>query len=280
MKKVVLPVLLLSLIAVSCGNKSAGSNSGNSDDTTSTEQTSQVFEVEKYTVEEKEKNCDGDNCAYMKLEYEYIKGGDPEDENSVIAKVNGEAESLMHGFITNEAGVDESLLMDPSACAMSFIESYQEFKEMDDMGGAWTADFTQTITHPFEEIYTITTSSWVYAGGAHGNGALTYTTISSANGKKLTLKDVFTDLNKLTEIAESYFRKQNMEDPEMDLTDAGYEFGEEGFSLNENFSLTSKGVIFSYNSYEIGPYSMPPSDIDIPMEKIKPLLKIKLTDTK
>ena len=53
-------------------------------------------------------------------------------------------------------------------------------------------------------------------------------------------------------------------------------FDEEGFTVNNNFYFNEGKVIFHFNTYEIAPYVMGPTTIEIPISKIEHLLKKKV----
>ncbi|MEI0532076.1 RsiV family protein [Brachyspira pilosicoli] len=125
------------------------------------------------------------------------------------------------------------------------------------------------IDYLSEKVVSINKLVYEYTGGAHGN----YATINSVylleNGNQLKIEDLITDLNntdllnlvkdKLVKIegrdANSYF----------DLNELTLE--------NNNFYLTSKGLVFTWGIYEIGPYAIGETRVLIPTEEIKPYLK-------
>lgn len=87
----------------------------------------------------------------------------------------------------------------------------------------------------------------------------------------MKLSDFVLDIDELTRIAAPLFREQNGIEEGETLEDAGYEFGDEGFYLNDNFSFKGNTLDFFYNPYEVGPYSLPASQVEIPLDEIKHL---------
>lgn len=72
--------------------------------------------------------------------------------------------------------------------------------------------------------------------------------------------------SKLTEIAEKNFIHQNGEE--------GWHISEQNkFQLSDDFAITEKGLLFSYNPYDIGPYVMGAPDVLINYEEISSLIK-------
>ena len=80
-------------------------------------------------------------------------------------------------------------------------------------------------------------------------------------------------LRHLTQIAEKHFG----ESKGLKLTDspseAGYEFPNDTFALNDNFSIGAKGITFLYNTYEIALYADGPTELFLTYHEIKDLLK-------
>lgn len=155
----------------------------------------------------------------------------------------------------------------------SLVMSFHE--EEDEYTGVWGMEMSIGI-QDFPSFVELTLSGWSYTGGAHGNGYVTYHLIDREDGRQLELKDVFTDLDALNAIAEPYFRALFELDRTESLNDYGFWFDNDEFTVNENFTFIGGSVQFYYNSYEIAPYSGGPTELVIPMDTIKHLLKLKL----
>ena len=96
-----------------------------------------------------------------------------------------------------------------------------------------------------------------------------------STGEEIRLSDILihgygADLNR---IAEQEFRKVREMKPEQSLEDAGFWFENNKFSLNDNFALTEEGLTFYFNSYEVAPYVMGPTEIVLNYEDFKHLIK-------
>jgi len=61
--------------------------------------------------------------------------------------------------------------------------------------------------------------------------------------------------------------------PDENLEEAGFWFNEGNFKLNDNFLITTDGLKFFFNSYEIGPYAIGTTELLIPFSRIKNILK-------
>ncbi|MES2799361.1 MAG: RsiV family protein [Bacteroidota bacterium] len=152
-----------------------------------------------------------------------------------------------------------------------YSEALKENSEMFD----WSYNQSIEIDTSYRDFVTLTVWKEGYTGGAHGSVNSMHTLVSKSTGKELKLEDVFQNVKKLELIAEDYFRAQNEMSQEDNFEEAGYWF-EEGFKLNNNFYFSEKNLVFQYNQYEIAPYVMGMPSIEIPISKIKSLLKISL----
>jgi hypothetical protein len=169
---------------------------------------------------------------------------------------------------------------DVKKAAKSFEEKFQNENENALLGLPWILEFDAEISRPFKEIVCLRITESTYAGGAHGISSDFLFVFSSLSGRRLSLSDVFHDVNKLNQIAEKYFREQNIHEKNRSLPLGDYHFHFENnqFALNQNFLLTSEGLWVQYNPYEIGSYVIGAPSVRIPYDAIRSLLKISLTN--
>jgi hypothetical protein len=159
-----------------------------------------------------------------------------------------------------------------------FEQAYNVFSKENNSEVPWNLELHIAISKPFNEIVTLEVSEYSFLGGAHGNGTINYYNYTIPDGKLLALKDLFPDINQLNKIAEEYFRKQHMQgDMTAGFNEYEFEFENNRFSVNENFRLTTNGLQILYNTYEIAPYVLGDQLIEIPWERVQPLLKKNLT---
>jgi hypothetical protein len=120
-----------------------------------------------------------------------------------------------------------------------------------------------------------TNTNW-FMGGNHPISMEYYYVYNRSDFKRITLDDLFEKGydQKLLVIAESIFRKQEKLKPADKLSEeAGYFFENQRFILNDNFTLTDKGIKFLFNVYEIKPYVAGLTELEIPYEDLKGILK-------
>jgi Protein of unknown function (DUF3298) len=114
-----------------------------------------------------------------------------------------------------------------------------------------------------------------YTGQPHAYHALWYLNLDPETGKPVKLESMLVEgaLARLTEIAERHFREERELSPTADLKEAGFEREDGHFHLNENYGFGEKSLTFFYNEYEIAPYSMGSTDVEIPYGEILELLR-------
>ncbi|MDO5665244.1 MAG: DUF3298 domain-containing protein [Bacteroidia bacterium] len=113
-----------------------------------------------------------------------------------------------------------------------------------------------------------------YTGGAHGSHRITYINIDLDELVTVSEEDIFIPnyKKKLTDIIISQLMDQHNVTAPDSLINIGFFNLDEVFP-NNNFWLSDKGIHYSYNQYEIAPYSMGVIDVDIPYEKLSAILK-------
>jgi hypothetical protein len=131
------------------------------------------------------------------------------------------------------------------------------------------------IDESFEKFVQVKRNNYSFTGGAHGNAYVSNNLFSKETGEQLKLKDFISDVPKLTKIGDKYFRQTVEIQATDDLEEQGFWFTK-GFELNGNFYFENNKMIFVYNQYEIGPYSMGIISVEIPIREIKSLFKIDL----
>jgi hypothetical protein len=120
-----------------------------------------------------------------------------------------------------------------------------------------------------DHLLTFYIEDYNFTGGAHGLQTRNYTVVDLRSGKAVSLNEIFTGDYEpaLTDILTARVRKMHNIDPNRKLTDNG--FFVESVKPTNNFYITSNGIGFFYNQYEIAPYSDGPDDIFIPFSELK-----------
>ena len=113
-----------------------------------------------------------------------------------------------------------------------------------------------------------------YEGGAHGINQRLVMNFDNKTGKLLTLGDVFVPgfegrLNEM--LLEALIEKTGSKDVN-DLRDKGYLYLMDIFAP-ENFALDEKSMTFTYNPYEIAPYAMGMTELELPYDELEDIMR-------
>jgi len=128
---------------------------------------------------------------------------------------------------------------------------------------AYTSDTDIVLNH--NGILCFVTSIFHYAGGAHGYYGEFFTNVDLKTGRKLAIKDIFSQSGEETLTAT--IREMIADDL------SNYNLVSEIKPTNNfYFDFEDEGVVFVYNPYEIAPHSSGIIDIYIPFDEIVPLL--------
>lgn len=112
-----------------------------------------------------------------------------------------------------------------------------------------------------------------YEGGAHGSYNIIYTNINLNQLVTITEEDLFVKgyYRELTDkIVQSLMKKYDAEVPDS-LLMRGF-FTVEDIVPNNNFWLGEDAIHYSFNQYEIAPYSMGVIDVDIPYAELSDII--------
>ncbi|HNW34139.1 MAG TPA: DUF3298 domain-containing protein [Candidatus Ozemobacteraceae bacterium] len=154
----------------------------------------------------------------------------------------------------------------------TFAKGYeQSVKESPDQPGAWSLKFDATIRHADKDLLCLETIDSIFTGGAHPNSNITYQVFSMQTGKPLELSALVTPdkMGELTRIAENHFRRIRNLKPDETFEQAGFQFEQNRFALNQNFLVSKDGLAFCFNPYEIAPYAMGVTELVIPWNDLR-----------
>ena len=127
-----------------------------------------------------------------------------------------------------------------------------------------------------ENIYSYGINRYVFMGGAHGLSSQIFMNFNLKTGKQIVESDLFIKgyQTKLTEIIKARIVEQSIEDPELtaiaDLEETDYWV--DNIKPNGNFYISEDGINYVFNPYEIAPYYMGTTEVNIPFDRILILL--------
>ena len=146
----------------------------------------------------------------------------------------------------------------------------------DEREQAWTYEQSFTLARPDAEALTVVLQYYGYTGGAHGYGATVCTLVDLRTGAAVGPEGVFAEgpqwLRVMSEIVGGDLGKQFKEKP-------GFDDALEPKNLAkllkepEHYCWRAGKLEMIFNAYEVGPYVSGPFEVDIPYQRLKPLLR-------
>ncbi len=117
-------------------------------------------------------------------------------------------------------------------------------------------------------ILCLNAGGYDFNGGAHGIGWTHYLNLDLETGKLLLLKDLLVPkfADRLNAIAAKIFFDIPQNEEMLDDSEQSH------FKLNDNFAITPGGLIFTFQPYEIGPYSAGMPEVRIPYTEMEDLI--------
>lgn len=230
----------------------------------------QPFAYTTTVVEKRDPACktpSGD-CARIKLTYPTFTRAPTDAVRQALNKV------VSAFILTNVSGDPLKTIAD---VIDDFFRQAAEWRRSSPQGPpAWDSEKVVNIEYNATGIISLDFSQYLWAGGVHPNSWSKLASYSALTGRRLTLKDllVLGFESKLTAIAERIFREQKKLSPKASLAAAGYFVEKNGkFSLNDNFMITAKGLVFLFNDYEIAAYVVGPTVLVLPYSQIRHLIR-------
>ena len=149
-----------------------------------------------------------------------------------------------------------------------------------DTNSKWYQHYSWELFAFTPKTITISYNESSFLGGAHGNDTELFLNINRQTGKRIDLKDIIKPhkYKEFVKYVEQFYREKRGLKKDENLQNAGW--FKNKFVLAETFAITTEGLYFFYNSYEIQSYSMGQETILIPYDKIKQFLSTKYFDSK
>ncbi len=268
--KIILSALLLTgILFPSCGGKKQKESDKLTTDSVLLKETSHLFD------DPKKPGCSLD------ISFAYIKNA---SNKTLQDSINNKLLSVCFG---NEyVGQDPKVAV--AAYKIAYIKGYkndvqqfyledQKKNSEEDFNAGWynySKELKSKFTFNEDGVLVCQIDTYDYTGGAHGSYASTFINFDLLTGKQIRLVDLFKDgyEKELTKLLLSKLEKQNKVTSEAELEEIGY-FITEPLSPTENFYLNDDGFTFYYNVYEIAPYVMGPTKIEISFSDVESLMK-------
>lgn len=224
------------------------------------------------SIEDKKGPCldgnSGEKCFSINIQYPIIKSG---ASQVAIDSINRQIEQdiLKFAFISEPKDDFELLIQEMT------LEYETILKENPDYNAGWLLEISSDIIYQ-DSLYISTASTiFSFTGGAHPNSYQVYRSYDLQTGKAITLDDFLVAgfEEQLNQLAEIEFRMDKQIAPNQALNDEGYFFEDGKFKLNGNFAILGQTLLFYYNPYEIGPYSIGPTELELKLTDYIDLIK-------
>lgn len=210
-------------------------------------------------------------CTQIKVSYPHFAAKPSSD---VVETINRNIKQ----FLLQSASPDHTPQTIEEAM-VKFLQVYENASRDFPHQGVWADEKTVEILQNRPNVLSLQYSHYWYTGGAHPNSSRTYWNYDPKTGKQIQLSDLFVEgyAPKLNRIAEKYFREARALEANTSLSQVGFWFEDDQFKVNTNFALAPQGLIFFFNTYEVSPYVMGSTEVVIPYEDLKGLLKDQIS---
>lgn len=140
--------------------------------------------------------------------------------------------------------------------------------------GSWEVERTVGVSFSAEHLVTLNYHEYGYTGGAHPFGGQRYFVLDTNSGQQLTLADLLNHgyESELNVTGEHAFRQAREIAPDASLEAEGFWFENDTFSVNTNFGVLGDGLVFVFNSYEVAPYALGPTEFTVHYDDIRSLI--------
>jgi hypothetical protein len=226
-----------------------------------------TFRTEKFDRKWGLSDADSNISAELSLSYPVFSGLSSDLVDSITSTVNKYLFRPMTGRERTE---------NADSLWITFRSSYEKIcREFPDYRTAWKISREILVYGLHTGFVCLKFTSTEFTGGAHPNSSIFFEIRSLQNGRVMKLPD-FVKPDKSKEFRyriEEKFRKIRGLTSITDFSDAGFQFPDNNFYVPENFGINDSVMTFRFNSYDIGPYVLGPTDINLPLKDLEDLLK-------
>ncbi|OED35195.1 hypothetical protein AB832_06390 [Flavobacteriaceae bacterium (ex Bugula neritina AB1)] len=188
------------------------------------------------------------------------------NETKISKRVNQEIEKAACIILNMENNAPAKTI---DAAIRRFNLSYQQTKkEFPDEITPYEISINCHLSFQNQEILSVLIESYIYTGGAHGNGNSTYLTIHAKTGKLIKPMSLFKNYNEFLNYSEKVFRQKHTIGDHKSINSTGFFFENDQFTLPANIGFTDRNVILFYNQYEISSYAEGPVELKLEKEKV------------
>lgn len=283
--------IVVGALCIGCGTKNSSTEEAKD---TTTEKSEENLDTatensQDDTIEEKDVAEKSADIKEESLEIEVVNRYNnyyADDSNEQLAKISNETLVIYNeGYDKLKAAIKDfsQEMQDLSEHFADEVKETYETSGKDGMGiGKWFSEYTVHIRRADSKLLSFEGVSSTYTGGAHPYTFSTGWTYDSQTGILLGLDDVLVDKNAVKDIViEKLENHEYNEDffEEWKETANKY-FDETDGSYIPIWFITSEGINFVFNPYEIAPYATGKIVVKLPFDEYKDILNSEYVDSK
>lgn len=224
------------------------------------------FEKESL-VKKAGENCDTADydCSIIALDVVRAAGA-----SEVSKKINRNLDEHIIRLISSQ---ENPAILTLEELSEKFLADYREAAENFSEEPPWEAYVDEKVYLLSDSLVSIGITTEIFSGGAHGYKTLTFLNFDPTSGKILSQKDIFEE-DFISFVEEKFRQEQGIPEDE-NINSTGFWFKNETFNLPENIGFSNDKVVLVYNSYEIAPYAAGDIVMEIPLEEVRPFIRIE-----
>ena len=183
---------------------------------------------------------------------------------SIANAINSEISNIIIQEL-NIGDTNDSTSLTIEESINSFNREYLAFiDEFPESNQAWEALIDGDVIFQSENIITISLTSYINTGGAHGILQISLLNFDAVSGHRIPNQNLFNNQEAFTNLAKTFF--------DTTVEERTILFEPDNFTLPANMGYSDDGLLLLYNVYEIAPYVTGIIDFIIPYEKIEAYL--------
>lgn len=211
------------------------------------------------------------SCAQVRIQYPEVNLPDAYVQHLVNQQIQRHITrrlGALHHTFRSEASIPTHI--------DAIFEEYREARQLfPDLKEAWDIELKVEVVFSHPEVLSLAFRSHVFQGGAHGNEAYELLTLDLNRGTSVGLPDLVFDGPGFRRLAEHAFRRSRGLAPDEPLSTSGLLFPRGEFFLPKQVALTSDGLLFVYQPYELGPYAAGTIQFILPTPHLQTVLQAR-----
>lgn len=219
-----------------------------------------------YQLDQTEPNC-RKQCARVHVEYpQLLKAGNAAALNLIQQNLQKE--------LAGALAMEKSMTNLNAAISAFFADSHSTHREAPD-SPPWSLDQTTSVEYVANRLVSLRIFSAIYSGGAHGISLTAFANYDLQTGRPLRYVDLLKPNTQtaLLKLAEERFRDDKQIPAGKSLSQGGFDFDKDRFSLPATVGIGRTGLTFYYNVYEINSFAYGPTELFIDYDSLDDLLK-------